>query len=149
MTVFQSCNICIWPEAKVERDHQVLDIGSGWGSLAIQVVKQTGCKYTGITLSEEQLKYSERKVKEAGLEVSYVFLRLEVSYVLLLPCAKLTWPLKSYLTILLGLHKFSGSHNFSAVRLPPNTSSQIWQDHKLVSILLIWSVYVCLGVRVS
>ncbi|XP_071681975.1 uncharacterized protein [Lolium perenne] len=39
-------------KAKVERGHHVLDIGSGWGSLAIQVVKQTGCKYTGITLSE-------------------------------------------------------------------------------------------------
>jgi hypothetical protein len=38
-------------KAKVERDHHILEIGSGWGSLAIQVVKQTGCKYTGITLS--------------------------------------------------------------------------------------------------
>lgn len=57
----------------MERDHQVLEIGSGWGSLAIQVVKQTGCKYTGITLSEEQLKYAQRKVKQAGLEVSLSF----------------------------------------------------------------------------
>jgi cyclopropane-fatty-acyl-phospholipid synthase len=56
-------------KAKVERDHHILEIGSGWGSLAIQVVKQTGCKYTGITLSVEQLKYAQRKVKEAGLEV--------------------------------------------------------------------------------
>ncbi|CAL5087453.1 unnamed protein product [Urochloa decumbens] len=55
-------------KAKVERDHHVLEIGCGWGSLAIQLVKQTGCKYTGITLSVEQLKYSQKKVKEAGLE---------------------------------------------------------------------------------
>ncbi|XP_066390470.1 uncharacterized protein [Miscanthus floridulus] len=55
-------------KAKVERDHHVLEIGCGWGSLAIQLVKQTGCKYTGITLSVEQLKYAQRKVKEAGLE---------------------------------------------------------------------------------
>ena len=54
----------------MERDHHVLEIGSGWGTLAIEVVKRTGCKYTGITLSEEQLKYAQRKVKEAGLEVS-------------------------------------------------------------------------------
>jgi len=40
------------------------------GTLAIEVVKRTGCKYTGITQSEEQLKYAQRKVKEAGLEVS-------------------------------------------------------------------------------
>ncbi|TVU05041.1 hypothetical protein EJB05_48189 [Eragrostis curvula] len=61
-------------KAKVERDHHVLEIGSGWGSLAIQVVKQTGCKYTGITLSVEQLKYAQRKVKEAGLEDHITFM---------------------------------------------------------------------------
>ncbi|VAH54016.1 unnamed protein product [Triticum turgidum subsp. durum] len=61
-------------KAKVEREHHVLDIGSGWGSLAIQVVKQTGCKYTGVTLSEEQLKYAESKVREAGLEDHITFL---------------------------------------------------------------------------
>ncbi|EMS47376.1 Cyclopropane-fatty-acyl-phospholipid synthase [Triticum urartu] len=61
-------------KAKVEREHHVLDIGSGWGSLAIQMVKQTGCKYTGVTLSEEQLKYAESKVREAGLEDHITFL---------------------------------------------------------------------------
>ncbi|AQK48315.1 uncharacterized protein [Zea mays] len=55
-------------KAKVEPGHHVLDIGCGWGTLAIRLVKQTGCKYTGITLSEEQLKYAKRKVKESGLE---------------------------------------------------------------------------------
>ena len=58
----------------MERNHHVLEIGSGWGSLAMEVVKQTGCKYTGITLSEEQLKYAQMKVKEAGLEVNYEFI---------------------------------------------------------------------------
>jgi hypothetical protein len=38
------------------------------------VVKETGCKYTGVTLSEEQLKYSENKVREAGLEVGSMLL---------------------------------------------------------------------------
>uniref|UniRef100_A0ACD5WPI3 Uncharacterized protein n=1 Tax=Avena sativa TaxID=4498 RepID=A0ACD5WPI3_AVESA len=61
-------------KAKVEAGHHVLEIGSGWGSLAIQVVKETGCKYTGVTLSEEQLKYSEKKVREAGLEEHITFL---------------------------------------------------------------------------
>uniref|UniRef100_R7VZ12 Cyclopropane-fatty-acyl-phospholipid synthase n=1 Tax=Aegilops tauschii TaxID=37682 RepID=R7VZ12_AEGTA len=59
-------------KAKVERGHHVLDIGFGWGSLAIQVVKQTGCKYTGVTLSEEQLKYAQGKAREAGLEEIHV-----------------------------------------------------------------------------
>ncbi|XP_068653709.1 uncharacterized protein [Aristolochia californica] len=61
-------------KARIERKHEVLELGCGWGSLAIEVVKQTGCKYTGITLSEEQLKYAERKVKEAGLEDHIKFL---------------------------------------------------------------------------
>ncbi|VAH38532.1 unnamed protein product [Triticum turgidum subsp. durum] len=61
-------------KAKIKRGHHVLDIGSGWGSLAIQAVKQTGCKYTGVTLSAEQHKYAERKVREAGLEVSSMLL---------------------------------------------------------------------------
>uniref|UniRef100_A0ACD5Y9P2 Uncharacterized protein n=3 Tax=Avena sativa TaxID=4498 RepID=A0ACD5Y9P2_AVESA len=61
-------------KAKVEEGHHVLEIGSGWGSLAIQMVKETGCKYTGVTLSEEQLKYSEKKVREAGLEEHITFL---------------------------------------------------------------------------
>ncbi|CAL5079938.1 unnamed protein product [Urochloa decumbens] len=61
-------------KAKVESGHHVLDIGSGWGTLAVELVKKTGCKYTGITLSEEQLKYSKRKVKEAGLEDRITFL---------------------------------------------------------------------------
>ncbi|GJN31619.1 hypothetical protein PR202_gb20036 [Eleusine coracana subsp. coracana] len=61
-------------KANVERDHHVLEIGSGWGTLAIQLVKETGCRYTGITLSDQQLVYAQRKVKEAGLEDHITFL---------------------------------------------------------------------------
>ncbi|KAG1361485.1 putative Cyclopropane fatty acid synthase [Cocos nucifera] len=42
-------------KARIKAKHEILEIGCGWGSLAIEVVRQTGCKYTGITLSEEQL----------------------------------------------------------------------------------------------
>ncbi|XP_047309455.1 uncharacterized protein LOC124912860 [Impatiens glandulifera] len=61
-------------KAKINKTHEILEIGSGWGSLAIEVVKQTGCKYTGITLSVEQLTYAEMKVKEAGLQDRIRFL---------------------------------------------------------------------------
>ncbi|KAL5702388.1 cyclopropane-fatty-acyl-phospholipid synthase [Ranunculus cassubicifolius] len=61
-------------KARINDNHEILEIGCGWGSLAIEVVKQTGCKYTGITLSEQQLKYAERKVKEAGLQDRIRFL---------------------------------------------------------------------------
>ncbi|KAL1224824.1 (S)-tetrahydroprotoberberine N-methyltransferase [Cardamine amara subsp. amara] len=55
-------------KARIEKNHEVLEIGCGWGAFAIEVVRRTGCKYTGITISTEQLKYVEAKVKEAGLE---------------------------------------------------------------------------------
>ncbi|XP_040987745.1 cyclopropane mycolic acid synthase 1-like isoform X5 [Juglans microcarpa x Juglans regia] len=55
-------------KARIDKKRRVLDIGCGWGSFAIEVVKQTWCKYTGITLSEAQLKYAEKKVKNAGLQ---------------------------------------------------------------------------------
>ncbi|XP_058094779.1 uncharacterized protein LOC131240519 isoform X2 [Magnolia sinica] len=61
-------------KARINARHEILEIGCGWGSLAIEVVKRTGCKYTGITLSEKQLKYAERKVKEAGLQDKIKFL---------------------------------------------------------------------------
>ncbi|XP_039071003.1 probable fatty acid methyltransferase, partial [Hibiscus syriacus] len=56
-------------KAKFDSKHEILEIGCGWGSLAIEVVNRTRCKHTGITLSEEQLKYAEMRVKEAGLQV--------------------------------------------------------------------------------
>ncbi|XP_059653209.1 uncharacterized protein LOC132300216 isoform X2 [Cornus florida] len=55
-------------KARIDEKHDVLDIGCGWGTLAIEVVKRTGCKYTGITLSEEQLRFAEMRVEEAGLQ---------------------------------------------------------------------------------
>ncbi|KAM7278816.1 hypothetical protein ACFE04_005950 [Oxalis oulophora] len=53
-------------KARINKNHEVLEIGCGWGSLAIEVVKRTGCKYTGISLSTEQLKSAKEKVKEVG-----------------------------------------------------------------------------------
>ncbi|KAA3485366.1 cyclopropane-fatty-acyl-phospholipid synthase family protein [Gossypium australe] len=60
-------------KARIDSKHEILEIGCGWGSLAIEVVKRTGCKYTGITLSEEQLKLAEKRVKEAGLQENIRF----------------------------------------------------------------------------
>lgn len=61
-------------KARIDSKHEILEIGCGWGSLAIEVVKRTGCKYTGITLSEEQLKFAQKRVKDAGLEGKITFL---------------------------------------------------------------------------
>eukprot|EP00850_Spirogloea_muscicola_P013250 SM000089S23806 [mRNA] locus=s89:24895:31296:- [translate_table: standard] len=63
-TMTYSCAIF---QARVEKHHHVLEIGFGWGSMAIELVRTTGCQYTGITLSHEQLKYAKQRVLAAGL----------------------------------------------------------------------------------
>ena len=52
----------------IKPNQKVLDIGSGWGSLAIDIAKAANCEVTGITLSENQLRYSIAKAKEMNLE---------------------------------------------------------------------------------
>ncbi|GJD12291.1 Tuberculostearic acid methyltransferase UfaA1 [Galdieria sulphuraria] len=52
----------------VKTSHHVLEIGFGWGELAIQLVKQKGCRVTGITLSEEQFRLAKQRVAMEGLE---------------------------------------------------------------------------------
>ena len=49
-------------------NQRVLDIGSGWGTLAIEIAKKSKSEVVGITLSENQLKYSNQKAKELNLE---------------------------------------------------------------------------------
>ncbi len=54
--------------ADIRPEHHVLEIGCGWGGFAIEAAKRTGCKVTGITLSEEQFLYAKEKVAAEGLE---------------------------------------------------------------------------------
>ena len=46
---------------------RVLDIGCGWGGLARYLHKVSGAQVTGITLSEEQLKYARAEAVRQGL----------------------------------------------------------------------------------
>ena len=52
----------------LQPNQKILDIGSGWGSLAIEIAKKSQCEVTGITLSENQYNYSVNKAKELNLE---------------------------------------------------------------------------------
>ena len=51
----------------IQPDQKVLDIGSGWGTLALAIAKETKASVTGITLSENQFEYSKNKAKEMNL----------------------------------------------------------------------------------
>jgi cyclopropane-fatty-acyl-phospholipid synthase len=46
---------------------RVLDIGCGWGGLAITMHQKTGVDVLGITLSEEQLKVAQRRAQALGV----------------------------------------------------------------------------------
>ena len=46
---------------------RVLDIGSGWGGMALYLHKVAGVDVLGVTLSEEQLKVARKRAAEAGV----------------------------------------------------------------------------------
>lgn len=65
----QRCKIdMLLDKARLDAECHLLEIGCGWGSLALQAVRRFGCRVTGITLSQEQLNWSQQRVREAGLE---------------------------------------------------------------------------------
>jgi len=57
----------------IKPNQKVLDIGCGWGSLAIDIAKSTNCEVTGITLSKNQFDYCKKKAKELNLENQVTF----------------------------------------------------------------------------
>lgn len=48
-------------------DH-LLEIGTGWGGMAVFAAKKTGCRVTSLTISQEQYRYACDWVKREGLE---------------------------------------------------------------------------------
>jgi cyclopropane-fatty-acyl-phospholipid synthase len=52
----------------LEPDQKILDIGSGWGGLALYLADVGNADVTGLTLSDEQLKIANERAKEAQLE---------------------------------------------------------------------------------
>ncbi|WP_011580328.1 MULTISPECIES: SAM-dependent methyltransferase [Chelativorans] len=57
----------IMAKLALEPGQKVLDIGSGWGGLGLDIARQFDANVLGVTLSEEQHAVSQRRAKEAGL----------------------------------------------------------------------------------
>ena len=64
-------------EAKLERicdrldlrpEHHLLEVGTGWGALAIHAAREHGCRVTTATISREQHAYATERVRELGLD---------------------------------------------------------------------------------
>jgi cyclopropane-fatty-acyl-phospholipid synthase len=47
--------------------HRVLDIGSGWGGLGLELARTWGAEVRGVTLSTEQLAVAQQRAKDEGL----------------------------------------------------------------------------------
>ncbi|MFF9349584.1 class I SAM-dependent methyltransferase [Streptomyces sp. NPDC014734] len=46
---------------------RLLDVGCGWGSMAIHAAREYGARVTGVTLSTEQAAYANKRIADAGL----------------------------------------------------------------------------------
>ena len=51
---------------QIKEGMSILDIGCGWGGLAIQIAKDTGANVKGITLSENQFVTAQKELKKKG-----------------------------------------------------------------------------------
>ena len=49
-------------------ENHLLEIGSGWGGMAIHAARRSGCRVTTTTISQEQFELARARVREAGLE---------------------------------------------------------------------------------
>ncbi|HEX7762309.1 MAG TPA: cyclopropane-fatty-acyl-phospholipid synthase family protein, partial [Cellvibrio sp.] len=49
------------------QDH-LLEIGTGWGGMALYAAQHYGCKVTTTTISHEQYQHAKARVRDAGLE---------------------------------------------------------------------------------
>lgn len=53
---------------KIKPEDHVLEIGTGWGSFAIEAVAKTGCRVTSLTLSKGQKALADERIEAAGLQ---------------------------------------------------------------------------------
>jgi cyclopropane-fatty-acyl-phospholipid synthase len=54
----------------LKKGERLLDLGCGWGGLAMYAAKNFGAEVVGVTLSSEQAKYAADQIKRLGLDRS-------------------------------------------------------------------------------
>ena len=57
----------ICDQLKLREDDHLLEVGSGWGGLAIFAAENYGCQVTTTTISDNQYRYARNKIDAAGL----------------------------------------------------------------------------------
>jgi cyclopropane fatty-acyl-phospholipid synthase-like methyltransferase len=68
-------NKIIAQHANITKDHVALDAGCGVGGSAIWMAKNTGCKVTGISLSERQIMLATASAKKENVDHFVTFLQ--------------------------------------------------------------------------
>jgi len=56
----------ILEKAHLSEHHHLLEIGTGWGILAIRAATLYGCRVTSITLSKKQQQLAQQRIAQAG-----------------------------------------------------------------------------------
>jgi cyclopropane-fatty-acyl-phospholipid synthase len=61
----------------LQPDDHLLEIGTGWGGLAMHAARRYGCRVTTTTISAAQYEYAQARVAEAGLGDRITLLRAD------------------------------------------------------------------------
>lgn len=54
-------------ELQLKATDHLVEIGSGWGGMAIHAARHYGCRVTTVTISREQYEYARQRIAEEGL----------------------------------------------------------------------------------
>jgi len=64
-SIFKLNHIC--QRLKLTEDDHLLEIGTGWGGMAIHAAQNFGCRVTTTTISDEQYDYAKARIEKLGL----------------------------------------------------------------------------------
>lgn len=65
-SLFKLDTIC--RKLELRPGEHLIEIGSGWGGLAIHAARHYGCRVTTVTISREQHDYAQQRINAAGLQ---------------------------------------------------------------------------------
>lgn len=59
---------CICQKLQLQASDHLIEIGTGWGAMAIYAASHYGCRVTTTTISEEQYQRTRQRIEDAGLQ---------------------------------------------------------------------------------
>lgn len=113
---------------QLKKEDRVLDIGCGWGGFAKYASKHIGCSVTGISISEEQIKYAKNFCKGLPVEIRHCDYRdLSGTYDKVLTCGMVEHVgKKNYRTLFRIIHEHLSDNGLYLLHtIGSNTSTSI------------------------